>query len=346
MEDPQFSSYTEQASIYARLWSLDRSDPQWACQESRYFSSILSKSNCVTTSLIDLPSLLGERPISNSKFNNGTSDISEFTYHPSNPLEPLVLFDCNGNPVAARVPLNDPHALIPSLENSVRKLPLKLAAGKSVATRGGFRVFAYGVHADYSPEPRYNADYISHQPASSAFISNDAKPAIDILSRWYRFLRPSEWAETQNVVLPAGLERRAGPWTTLTINVPDVSRPQDGEGTIKRSVVSKPHTDVLDHKLSMTGVIPFRWDGNWEKGRVVLFPLKAVLEVGRGEAYLMFGAAMHHGNLPDEESGRGSLVCHSRASIHNWWTKQQLAALEREREAMRVEAGGDPQAEI
>lgn len=335
MEDSEFSSYTEQSSIYARL-SVNQSDPQWAYQESQYFPSILSKSNCVTTSLVDLPSLLGARPISNIKFND---DTSGFTFHPSNPLEPLILFDQTGSPVAARVPLNDPPALIPSLESSVRNLPLKLAAGKSVATRGGFRVFTYGVHADYSPVPRYYADHISHQPASSNFISNDIKPVVEILSRWYRFLRPCEWTETQGVVLPVGLEKRVGPWTTLTINIPNVAQSQDGEGEIKTPVMNKPHVDRLDHKLSMTGVIPFRWDGDWEKGKVVLFPLKTVLEVGRGEAYLMFGAAMRHGNLPDEESGRGSLVCHSRVSIHNWWLKQQLATLEAEREAARAEGG-------
>lgn len=338
MEDSQFSSYTAQSSIYARLQPFNQSEAEWACQEAQYFSSILSKSNCVTTSLIDLPSLLRERPTPNIKFNNGTSDVSKFTFHPSNPLEPLVLFDQNGNPVAARVPLNDPPALIPALESSVRSLPLKLAVGKSVATRGGFRVFTYGVHADYSPAPRYNADYLSHQPASSAFLSSGVGPVIEILSRWYRFLHPSEWAETQGVVLPVGLEKRVGPWTTLSINVPSVSRSQDGEGEVKTSVMNKPHVDGLDHKLSMTGVIPFRWDGSWESGKVVLFPLKTVLEVGRGEAYLIFGAAMHHGNLPDEKRGRGSLVCHSRASIHNWWFKQQLAMLETERAAERAAA--------
>lgn len=325
MDDSQFPSYTEQSSIYARLCSSNRSEPQWAQLESQYFSSILSKSNCITTSLIDLPSLLGEQPVRNVKFDG--VDLSKFTFHPSNPLEPLILFDRSGNPVAARVPLNNPPA---SLESSVRNLPLKLPVGKGVTARGGFRIFSYGVHADYSPAPRYSADYISHQPASSAFIFNDAKLVVDILSRWYRFLCPNEWAETQAVVLPAGLERRAGPWTTLTINVPNISRPHNGEERVKIPVVNRPHVDGLDHKSSMTGVIPFRWDGNWEKGKVVLFPLNTVLEVGRGEAYLMFGAVMHHGNLPDEESGRGSLVCHSRASIHNWWFKQQLAAQGRE----------------
>lgn len=339
MDGSQFSSYTEQSSIYARLSSFNQSEPQWAHQESQYFSSILSKSNCVTTSLIDLQSLLDERPTPNSEFNGGTSDPSEFTFHQSNPLEPLILFDQNGNPVAARVPLRDP--LVP-LESSIRSLPLGLAVGKSVATRGGFRVFSYGVHADYSAAPRYNADYISHQPASSVFISDGAKSVIDILSRWYRFLHPCEWAGTQGVVLPAGLERRAGPWTTLTINIPSVSRSYNWEGEVKTSVMNKPHVDGLDHKLSMTGVIPFRWDGNWEKGKVVLFPLKTVLEVGRGEAYLMFGAVMRHGNLPDEKSGRGSLVCHSRASIHNWWFRQQQEA---EREAERA-GNEDKSAEI
>lgn len=336
--DSQFSPYTNQSSIYARLLSFNRTEPGWASQESQYFSSILSRSNCVTTGLIDLPSLLGERPIPNTKFANGASDIAEFAFYPSNPSEPLVLFDQKGNPAAARIPLSDPPALISSLEGSIKKLPLKLAVGKSVATRGGFRVFVYGVHADYSPAPRYNADYLSHQPASSTFISHDVRPAIEVLSRWYRFLRPYEWAETESVVLPAGLEKRAGPWTTLTINVPNISRPQDGEEVVKTSVMNKAHVDGLDHKLSMTGVIPFRWDGDWERGKVVLFPLKSILEVGRGEAYLMFGAAMHHGNLPDDESGRGSLVCHSRLSIHNWWLKQQRAALEAERAA---EVSGD-----
>lgn len=139
------------------------------------------------------------------------------------------------------------------------------------------------------------------------------------------------------MVLPPGLEKRVGPWTTLTINIPNVSRPQDGEEVVKSPVMNKPHVDGLDHKPSMTGVIPFRWDGNWERGKVVLFPLKTVLEVGRGEAYLMFGAAMFHGNLPDDEGGRGSLVCHSRLSIHNWWRKQQLAALETQEEERAVE---------
>lgn len=56
----------------------------------------------------------------------------------------------------------------------------------------------------------------------------------------------------------------------------------------------------------------------------------------------MFGAVMRHGNLPDEESGRGSLVCHSRASIHNWWFRQQQEA---EREVARA-GNEDKSAEI
>lgn len=95
---------------------------------------------------------------------------------------------------------------------------------------------------------------------------------------------------------------------------------------MQASVVNKPHVDGQDTKESMTAVIPFRWGGDWEKGKVVLFPLKTILEVGRGEAYLMFGAVTLHGNLPDEELGRGSLVLHSRSSIHKWWYKQQAAA--------------------
>lgn len=105
-------------------------------------------------------------------------------------------------------------------------------------------------------------------------------------------------------VLPKGLRRLAKPWMGCSLNLGTVS-----------PVRTKPHKDV---KCAMDGRSCLCCFGDFHGGHIVLWEIKAILELRPGDVLLFADHLLTHSNT----GIRHSMVAFTHQGVIEWFTKQ------------------------
>jgi hypothetical protein len=176
-----------------------------------------------------------------------------------------------------------------------------------------------------SRKPAYSSDYKMHGEKGQRLVRM-TRPLWQELSRRMRVLCPGQYNELDRAELPGGTKRLAGVWAGFGVNAGSEAVP----------VRTKAHRD---HKSIFFGKSCLYAFGNFTGGHVILWDLRAVLELRPGDAFLFEDHLLTHSN--EEVIGeRHSLVAFTHQSVLDWHNRR-LKRRDKKQEKLKKQRDAD-----
>jgi hypothetical protein len=175
--------------------------------------------------------------------------------------------------------------------------------------RGVSNVSFYTTWSAYrlGAEPAFSSDFEKHRDQGERVVKM-TRSLWQEVSRYMRVLCPGQYNELARPELPQGTERLAGVWAGFGVNAGSEAVP----------VRTKPHRDYKSVFFGKSCLYPF---GDFEGGDVILWELRAVLELKAGDVFLFEDHLLTHSN--EEVTGeRHSLVAFTHQSVLDWHNKR------------------------
>jgi hypothetical protein len=162
----------------------------------------------------------------------------------------------------------------------------------------------------YNPKgdpPVYSGDVKADPEQAQRFV--DATESLwEEASEFMRDICPGQFRELARAKLPAGMTRLAGVWTGFAVNGSSEEVP----------IQTEPHRDYKSVFFSESCLCPF---GNFRGDAVILWELRAVLELEAGDLFVFEDHLLTHSN--EKAIGeRHSLVAFMHQSVLDWHYEQ------------------------
>jgi hypothetical protein len=205
--------------------------------------------------------------------------------------------------------------------------------GTSVSNRRGLEnVSFYTSWMAYNRKgepPKYSAD-IQKQPEEAKRFVKATESLWEEASDYLKMVCPGQFKVLACAKLPQGMERLAGVWTGFAVN----------GGSEAVPVETEPHRDHKSVFYGKSCLYPF---GNFIGGAVIIWELRAVLELRAGELFIFEDHLLTHSN--EEAIGeRHSLVAFEHQSVLDWhnaqFDKRDIRTIERKARQVEYRAEG------
>jgi hypothetical protein len=121
-------------------------------------------------------------------------------------------------------------------------------------------------------------------------------------------LCPGQFRELRRARLPPGMRRLAQLWTGFAVN----------SGSEEVPVETEPHRDYKSIFYGKSCLYPF---GNFKGGALILWELRAVLELKAGDLFLFEDHLLTHSN-EEVQGERHSLVAFMHQDVLDWHNEQ------------------------
>jgi hypothetical protein len=151
--------------------------------------------------------------------------------------------------------------------------------------------------------PRYSSDFVVQREQGERLVKM-TRPLWQEVSRYMRLLCPGQYNQLARPELPEGTRRLAGVWAGFGVNAGSEAVP----------VQTEPHRDYKSIFFGKSCLYPF---GKFKGGNVIIWELRAVLELEAGDAFIFEDHLLTHSN--EEVTGeRHSLVAFTHQSVLDW----------------------------
>jgi hypothetical protein len=171
--------------------------------------------------------------------------------------------------------------------------------------RGLADVLYYTAWSAYNPGglPGYSSDFSTHRNRGEHFATF-TKSLWAEASAYLKAICPGQYRELSQAQLPRGTRRLAGVWAGVAVN----------RGSEEAPVQTNTHRDHKSVFFGKSCLYPF---GDFTGGAVVLWELRAILELNAGDIFLFEDHLLTHSN-EDVTGMRHSLVAFTHQQVLNW----------------------------
>ena len=169
--------------------------------------------------------------------------------------------------------------------------------------RGQHLTRHYETWKQYVLQLRHSKDFLDDLPYSQAFLDANLD-LFNLIEEKVKATNYKWWEVLDSIHPPPELGRLGGLFCGMALNY---------------EVQTGRHKDKLNSIDAPDCVIPF---GQFTGGELILWNLKAIVEVPPGWAIMFLGSIIEHSNMPYQGS-RHSIDLHTHETVVTWWKERR-----------------------